>query len=305
MNEPTRNETQLGLADLKKRLAAAGLQIIEQRRMPGLLHSTYFVMGHANYSTDITIADTFLDDLPATKEYHTKVDSYAAAVAGRLKCGSPETFYCRNGFAVHISIRWPIQAGMINSAISSFILMDVTNQVDGQIAKCSLEIGLSPYRTVFDTLVLTVNSVRTAVDLGSVTFYSPDVWQEKYQRLELRKQQPEQPSQAEIERYLAGKACVLGFFAANDLSDVWTVDSWDSEYLAVTTKQLVLATRVLRAKGLLHLGSGPDYARPTDKLLAEWSSGKENSAPLSSGQRLSRTNLPNKEALLLLRALNW
>src|SRR5271170_5355489 len=99
MTELTRSQTQLGLADLKKRFSVAGLSIIKEQRNTGLQRSTYFALGTVERQTDITIFDTFLDDLPKTREYHAKVESYAAAVVGRMKCGSPEVFYCRTGTA--------------------------------------------------------------------------------------------------------------------------------------------------------------------------------------------------------------
>src|SRR6266852_5533310 len=114
MSESIRNETQLGLAELTKRFSAAGIAIIDQHRTPGLQRSTYLAIGNTQRQTDITISDTFLGDLPNTKDCQTTVDSYARAVAGRLKCGSPEVFYCRSGVAVRVSILWPIQAAMAN-----------------------------------------------------------------------------------------------------------------------------------------------------------------------------------------------
>jgi hypothetical protein len=92
MSDSTRDETQLGFADLKQRLGAAGLHIIDQQKTPGLQRSTYFAVGSSGRCTDITISDTFLDDLPNTKEYQATVNSYAYAVAGRVKVGSPEVF---------------------------------------------------------------------------------------------------------------------------------------------------------------------------------------------------------------------
>jgi diguanylate cyclase (GGDEF)-like protein len=57
--------------------------------------------------------------------------------------------------------------------------------------------------------------------------------------------------------------------------------------------------RVLRARGLLDPGSGPEYAQPTDKLLAEQTSKDRESRAFSESQeKLSRLNLPNKERLL-------
>jgi len=289
----------LGLADLKKRFAAAGLPIIKQHRNTGLQHSTYFAVGTAERHTDITISDNFLNDLPNTKEYHEKVESYATAVAGRIKCGSPEVFFCRSGVAVSISILWPIQAGVTNSGVSTFVLMDVFNQVDGQTAKCSMELGFSFNQTVFDFLPETINSVRIAVDQGSIHFFKADIRQETYQRIKHRQQQVEGSSPEDIEQFLAGKAYVLGFLTVDEPGEMWAADPWDGQYLGVTRKELLLAMRVMRANGLFDPGLGPEYVRPTDKLLARQSSGKQYLEDSFQPQRqVSRHSLPNKEGLL-------
>ena len=296
MAEPTRSETQLGIADLKKRLGAVGLSVVNQRER---FHhdTTYFAIGNTTNQTDIVISREFLDDLPNTKDYHPIVDSYAHAVAGRLKCGSPEMFCCRSGIAVLVSIRWPIQSAIYNDKLSTFMLMDVIRQPDGHIAKCSMEIGSRLGRTVFDIVIQAVNSVRLAIDLGQVKFYEPAVHQEVYQKIEYQQHSPERLPPAEIEQFIAGKAYVLGFLAVDEPSDVWALDPWDAPYLGVTVKDLSLAMRVLRAKGLLHPGSASEYARPTDKLLAERSCETAGENMLQS-QQLSRSNLPNKEELL-------
>jgi len=291
------SETQLGIADLTKRISAAGILVIDQRRTPPPQRSIYFVIGSNERQTDITIYDNFLNDLPNSKDYQAAVDSYALGVAGRIKCGSPEVFYCRSGVAVRISILWPIQAAM---NASMFILFDVTNQVDNQIARCSMQVGHTLGHTVFDTLIETINSARSAIDDGLVKFFSPDVRQEVFQRVE-RQHQPSESRrpQSEIEQFLVGKAYVLGFLTADELNDVWAVDPWDAQYLGVSKKELSLGLRVLRAKGLLRATSHVEYAQPTDKLLAEWSAEKQEQDTFSgSQQNLSRSNLPNKEELL-------
>lgn len=298
MSETTPNETQLGIADLKRRLSVVGLSIIDQRER---FHhdTTYFVIGTTENQTDIVLSTEFLHDLPNTKEYHAIVDSYARAVAGRVKCGSPELFYCQSGVAIRVSIRWPIQSAIYNDRLSTFVLMDVISQADGQIAKCSMEIGSRLGRTVFDIVLQTANSVRTAIDSGQVKFYEPQVHQEVYQRIECRSQPQERRAQSEVEDFLAGKAFVLGFFTVDEPSEVWAVDPWDAQYLGVTVRELSLAMRVLRAKGLLQPGSDSEYARPTDKLLAERSSEKTaGEIFFQSQQKTSRSNLPGKEELL-------
>ncbi|HXP69152.1 MAG TPA: GGDEF domain-containing protein [Candidatus Dormibacteraeota bacterium] len=286
----------MGLADLKKRFAAAGLSIIKQHRNTGLQQSTYFAVGTTKRQTDITISDTFLNDLPNTKDYHKAVESYAAAVAGRIKCASPEVFYCRSGVAVSISILWPIQSGVMNSEVKTFILMDIINQVDGQIAKCSMETGSWFGRTILDILPQTINSVRIAADQRSINFSDAGVRQEIYQRI-TQKQEFEGCSQQEIEQFLAGKAYMLGFLAVDEPGAIWAADPWDAQYLGVTRKELLLAMRVMRADGLLldETDLGSEYVRPSDKLLAQQSAEEKKSQPQP---QVSRHTLPNKEALL-------
>jgi diguanylate cyclase (GGDEF)-like protein len=297
MSETIRTETELGIADLKKRLGAVGLSVIDQRER--FYHdSTYFAVGNSANQTDIVLSREFLDDLPNTKDYHPLVDSYAHAVAGRLKCGSPELFYCRSVTAVQVSIRWPIQSAIYNHKLSTFVLMDVIRQPDGYIAKCSMEIGSRLGRTAFDIVIEAVNSVRSAIDSEHVKFYEPDFHQEVYQRIEHQQHSRERLPQPEIERFITGKAYILGFLAVDEPSDVWALDPWDAQYLGVTVKELSLAMRVLRAKGLLQPGSASDYVRPTDKLLAERSSEIAGESMVQSQQQLSRSNLPNKEELL-------
>jgi len=144
-----------------------------------------------------------------------------------------------------------------------------------------------------------VNSARSAVDSGQIAFYEPDVRQEVFQRIERKQQPQERRTQSEVEQFIAGKAYVLGFIAADEPSEIWTADPWDALYLGVSLKELPLAMRVLRAKGFLQSGSGPDYARPTDKLLAERSAEtKRGDVLFQPQQQPSRSNLPNKEELL-------
>jgi len=303
MSETTRTETQLGIADLTKRFSAAGIAVIAQRINPLPQGSIYFEIGNTERQTDVTLSMNFLDDLPNTKEYQAAVDSYALAVAGRLKCGSPEVFYCRSGVAVRASIRWPmIDSAIYKSVLTTFIPMKVINQVDGQVAKCSMDIGSDigfiSGHTAFDFVMHTVKSMRTAIDESLIKFYSPDVPQEDYQRVKAQ-EQSERRSQSEIEQFLRGKAYVLGFLAADEPGEVWAADPWDALYLGVTKKELLLAMRVLRANGLLDAGSGPEYARPTDKLLADQSSEKKGEETLfQSQQKVSRLNLPTKDVLL-------
>jgi diguanylate cyclase (GGDEF)-like protein len=294
MSEPTRRETELGIAEFKRQLGSAGVNVIDQRER---FHrdSTYFAIGTTDSQTDIVLSREFLDDLPNTKEYQAMVDSYARAVTGRLKCGSPELFYCQSGVAIQVSFRWPIQGAIYKNEPAAFILIDVTNRADGKIAKCSVQIGGG---RVFAVVIQAVNSVRSAVDAGQIKFYEPTFHQEVYQRVETKQQPQERRSQADVEHFVAEKA-YTGFIAVGEATEVWAVDPWDAQYLGVTVRDLSLAMRVLRANGLLQAGTGPDYVRPTDKLLAERSARAKEDAPFSrSKQKLSHNSPPAKDELL-------
>jgi len=188
---------------------------------------------------------------------------------------------------------------MMNAVVSSFILMDVVNQVEGQIAKCSMKIESSFGYTIFDILPQTINSVRLAVDDGSIRFFKADDRQETYQTIKHQKQPFEPRPQPEIEQFLAGKAYVLGFLAVEEPSEIWAADPWDAQYLGVTKKELLLAMRILRANALFDSGEGPEYVRPSDRLLAQQSSTDRQAEEIfQPQQQASRLTLPNKEILL-------
>jgi hypothetical protein len=209
MSETIRNETQFGIADFQKRLSAAGLGIIQQQG--NFRHrNIYFAIGGTENQTDVTLSEEFLDDLPNTKEYQSMVDSYARAIAGRLKCGSPQLFFCESGVGVQVSFQWPIHSGGIQDGVyKAVLLMDVANPVDGKTAKCSVEVGGGRVPAV---LVQVVNDLRSAIDAGQIQFYEPSVHQERYQRVERKQSSTEARSQADVERFVAGKAYTLGVY---------------------------------------------------------------------------------------------
>ena len=131
---------QLGLAELTSRLNKAGVSILKQHRMTGRL-ATFFSVGSDERHTDIVISDEFLHDLPNQKEYQLAIDNYASAVAGRMKVGSPEVFFCASGAAIRVDIRWPIQSAVVNGVFSTHVLTNVTDQLSGNVAKIAVRLG--------------------------------------------------------------------------------------------------------------------------------------------------------------------
>jgi diguanylate cyclase (GGDEF)-like protein len=281
---------QQGLQDLQRRLFAAGLNVLEQQEYFDR-QSLFLKVGSPTNNTGFMVSRSFLSDFQRTKNYAQSVDEYIAAIAARCKCGSPEHFYCSSGAAVRVSIRWPIQSG-------AYILLTTTDLKTGRDSKNSIELGFSVGdRTVFDIVASSVNTIRDATDTGELEFADPNTSREVWKRVERRQVKPR--SQAEIERFLCGKAFMLSFMVAPaPPSDVWALDPWDATYLGVTNRELLLAVRSLIAKGLLEQGMGPEYIKPSNKLLSEWSSESPKSDVFQAQQNLTRTKLPLLEELL-------
>src|SRR5260370_36267063 len=105
--EPTRSETQLGLADLTKRLKSAGVPIAEQR-IDDFKRKNYFLVGTPNRQADFEVSTDFLDDLQNTAEFRNAVDEYAHVIAVRMKFASPEAVHSRSGIHLLVEVRWPI-----------------------------------------------------------------------------------------------------------------------------------------------------------------------------------------------------
>ncbi len=290
-------EFQRGLEDLRRRLSSAGLNVLKQEENFDR-QSIFFEIGSPANNTDFMVSRNFLSDFQNTKAYLESTNEYIAAVAGRYKCGSPEQFYCSSGPAIRVSVRWPIQSGIYKNQLTTVILLTTTVLKTGNNSKNSIEGGFSVGgRTVFDMVAAAVNTIRSGVDAGELEFVDPNTYQDVWRRVERR--QPRSRSQAETENFLCGKAFMLGFMVAPaPPSDVWAVDPWDAAYLGVTSRELLLALRSLIAKGLLEQGAGPEYAKPSNKLLSEWSSGTGKSEVFQAHQNMTRTKLPLLEELL-------
>jgi diguanylate cyclase (GGDEF)-like protein len=302
MPEPKSPQTQQGLAHFRKVLEAHGLRTNEQRYYAHNL-KTDFAIGNNEHQTRIALSDKFLDDLPHNKDSQDALERYVQAVDGRLKCGSPEVFYCLSGLGIQVSIEWPILISAGNGKYTSFILFAVTNQEDGNIALCSIDLGFSPTGTMFDIAMLAVNSARVAVDTGRINFYTPGAHpgsvDNRYQRIERKTQPHERRSQSEIEAFLSGKAYSLGFHIPGNKTEIWAVDPWDGAYLGVTKKELQRAMHVLEARHLLKPGQRPEYFYPTNELIVEKSKQPDdNSVRLVQSKNLTRKNLPSKDDLV-------
>lgn len=294
MAEPTRRETQLGLADLIRRLKTAGVAIAEQR-IDDFHRRNYFVVGVPNRLADFEVPSDFLDDLPNTAEYRNAVDAYAQAVAGRMKFASPEAVHSRSGIAVLVEVRWPLVPALDGPAC---MRTTVTNLLTGEVAKWAISMpwtGGRYIKTIFDDLRWNANRVRYALDDGEITFHSPVAQQENYQALRLLEQSRIPATQEEVQKFLASKAYVMGFLAPDTPTKAWMLDPWDAEYLQVGIKDLGLAARLLKANGLLDLDDNAAYGSPSDKLLQQMVSPSSEKGFMLVQRDLSLSNIPRVE----------
>lgn len=295
MAEPKRPETQLGLADLTKRLKTAGVLIAKQR-FDDFSRRNYFAVGTQNRLADFEVSTNFLDDLPNTAEYGNATDAYAHAVAGRMKFGSPEAVHSLSGIPVLVEVHWPIAPPQDGPAC---MFTTVTSLVSREVAQCAVSMiptGGRYINTIFDDLRRNANRVRFALDDGDIAFYSPNVQQEKYQVLPPLTECRTQANQETVQKFLASKAYAMGFLAPDTPTKVWMLDPWDAEYLQVGIKDLRLATRLLRANGLIDLDDSAAYGSTTDKLLQQMTShSPKDGTTLVQQHDLSLSSIPRVE----------
>jgi diguanylate cyclase (GGDEF)-like protein len=296
-------EQQLGIAELTTRLAKKELQVIEHNPWPNR-RATYFEIGKPGRQTSVVLSDEFVQDLPATREYQEAVDSFAMSVAGRVRCGSPNIFYCRSHLAINVAIHWPIQQAFLNNMPAAWLLIHVTNEVQRGLAMCCLNVAGGHFaysgRTTLDDIRIATNSVRNAIDNGTVTFYGRQSHPDSYQVIKDDATEQRPPaSQSEIEKFIAGKTYMLAFQIPDVPGEVYAADAWDAEYLGTSKKELSQSAYVLRARGLIQLDTTLGFARPSDQLVTKgWPAAIDSTVSTPAPQVFSLPRLPKKEELL-------
>ena len=296
------SEVGAGIAELSKRLAAAGIAVLKQERPWPNRTATYFVLGRGERNTDIVLSDEFVSDLPGTPGHQKALDSYASALSGRIKCGDPNVFFCLSGKAVRLDIQWPVESSIYGSAVSSGLRVHASEQSDGRVALCFAQLTAFSFtpRSMLDEVMVVTNRVREAVDNGSVAFYDRQSHPESYQKVELVSRQTQKTGAGDqAERFVAGKVYILGFAAAEAPCEVWISDPWDAAYLNVSTRRLTQAAHKLRAQGLVEFDPSSQYARAGDKfVVAGWPAALASTSQQERKQEFSLSRLPKKDHLI-------
>jgi diguanylate cyclase (GGDEF)-like protein len=294
-----------GLDCLRRQFAAAGLEVAELRSAQPSGSGTYVSVGVGGHYTDIVLSDEFVSDLPKTQKYNDALAAYARGIASRAVCGSPESFYSRSGKTVRIEIQWPVEFAVFDSTASGFLRVEVTNDIEGDLAFCAVRLSIRPTFTAdgsrwtnFDTARFVVNAVRTAIDEREVSFAKVGTCPKHYKWIRpVADRTIEHVSKEDVQRFLAGKVYALGFQVPNAPCDVWIADPWDAEYLGVSTKDFSQSAHILKAKHLLDFPRGGDFGRPSDKLLADWPEVLNGASSRGPTKDMTLTCLPNKSSL--------
>jgi diguanylate cyclase (GGDEF)-like protein len=297
-----KEEQQEGAAELANRLARWGIEVVDHNRPWPNRKATYFEIGKHGRQTDLVLSDEFIRDLPRSREYQQAVDQYATAVSGRIRCGSPNSFYCLSHVAINVAIHWPIQQAVLNNRLAAWLLFHVTDEVKGGLAMCCVNVGRHlayTGRTTLDDVRMATNNVRNAIDNGAVTFYDRKSHPESYQeaRDDAKRETPAR-SQSEIEKFIVGKTYMLAFQMPDVPGEAYAADPWDAEYLGVSKKELSQSAYILRARGLIDLDPTLGFARPSDRLVTEgWPAAIDSTVPPAQ-QSISLSRLPKKDELL-------
>jgi len=73
-----------------------------------------------------------------------------------------------------------------------------------------------------------------------------------------------------IEQFIAAKVYWLAFRQHDKSASVWVADPWDASYLGVSTRQLIQASQIGDARGLIELIQDGHFARASDRLIVEF-----------------------------------
>jgi hypothetical protein len=190
----------------------------------------------------------------------------------RFKNISPNLFWSVSGRALEIDVQWPREAWANRAA--SYLRVKVRDNVTNEFAHCFVTItyqqGMFELKEdPFQLHAALVNSIRTAVDAGSVTFYPsakehPQELQQVLLRFDART-----VGNTAIDTFLKQKVLSLGFKSGGRDAQVWIADPWDAQYLGTSPQALRQEAEILEAEEFLVLSEDRLFAQTGKKLLLE------------------------------------
>ena len=241
-------------------------------------NSYVFVVTAYGKESDFCLSREQLDDLPGTKEYREAANAFARTLESRFLNIDPDLFVSTSGRVLHISPDWPAFP-LINTEGTSYIAASgtrvlVKDSLSQEIAICLVKITHSqtfpgPHSTPFHRFAAIVNSIRSDVDAGKITFHSsfekhPKIMQSVDFRYDAKASES-----VSVSQYLQQKVWLLGFRSGRRDTKVWIADPWDAAYLGTTARVLHQDAAILEARELIRLDDTQEFASAGKNLLSQ------------------------------------
>jgi hypothetical protein len=219
-----------------------------------------------------------MNDLPDTKEYRDSALSLARILDSRFKNLDPNLYVTNSGRLLQIDAKWPAMQWM-NEARTAWIAasglwMHLTDFLTGEVARCAvvmttLQTMPGMGSTPFSRLAVVINSVRSAVDFGTIRFYpSCEAMGDNGEHINFGFRAPE-TNTTSTQAFLLKKVWLLGFKAGRKDTSVWIPDPWDANYLGSSTSELQQSAAVLEAQEKIVLDENHEFASVGRALLAQ------------------------------------
>jgi hypothetical protein len=252
------------------------LRLSDPKRLTGG-NSYLFVVTAYGKESDFCLTREQLDDLPGTKEYREAANDFARTLESRFMNTDPDLFVSASGRVLRISPDWPALpllnpegTGYISASGTRVAVKDSLSQ---EIAICIVKLTHvqalpGPNSTPFHRLAAIINSIRSDVDAGKISFHPtfeqhPKIMQDVDCRYDATTSESISESQ-----YIQQKVWLLGFRSGKRDMKVWIADPWDAAYFRTTTVALHQEAAILEARELIRLDDTQEFASAGKNLLS-------------------------------------
>jgi hypothetical protein len=248
------------------------LRLGEPRVLGNFNYWNYFVVRAYEKQWDFAASRDDLSDLPATRRWHSSANSLARELEQRFKNVSPNLFWSVSGRALEIDVQWPREAW--GNRAASCLRVRVRDKVTNESANCFVTITYQQdlfelKEDPFQLHAALANTIRAAVDAGSVTFYpSAQEHPQELQKVSLRFDARAVGNTA-IDTFLKQKVLALGFRSGGRDTRVWIADPSDAQYLGVNPQSLRQEAELIEAEEFFTLSEDRLFAHSSRKLLLE------------------------------------
>ncbi len=268
----------------------------------------HFVVTAYSKKWDFALSRDELSDIPGTRRYQQSGLAFAHDLEKRFKNVSPSLFFCSSGRLIQIDVEWPHRPWSGRTA--SYVTVRVVDILTNEFAYCFVaqthqqdmfELKEDPFREYPGI----ANSIRKAVDSGSVTFYpSPADHPNDLQQVNLTLG-PTRPPATDVSSFLKQKVLSMGFRSGGRDTEVWIADPWDAEYLGVPDQSLQMEAEFLEAEEFFRLNEDRDFGSAAKKLLLEERAraAANNRAPQATQRQVAHP--PSEGAPTVFISYSW